>query len=495
VPAGCVVVTVTALPDREVADQLMRHISEARWFAGKGRRANLRSVDRLPWLTEVTEEPAVRFEIVEIAYPPDEDPDEDTDGSAASSVEYYQLPVSYRRAPISELHHAEIGRFTDRELGATVAYDATRDPQACRLILRALLAARQLRGPDTEVRFRLADRGALSIELTPYVFTGQQSNTSVMFGDLAMAKFFRRLELGRNLDIEVHNALNAAGISDVARLYGWVEGTWFSGGQMQQADLAMVVEKLADAVDGWGLALDSLRAGESFAAEAGNLGHALAETHAALRVAFPTARVLGPRIASTMKERLTQAAAIAPDLAPYVEQLRARFDDLGYGIVEVQRVHGDFHLGQTLHTPSGWKIIDFEGEPVKSLAERAAPDSVWRDIAGMLRSFDYAAASVPGPESGAWAADCRTAFLTGYAGGPLDQADATTLRAYELDKAVYEVVYETRNRPDWVGIPLAAIATLAGAPTHPTQPTPGGPVADEGSVGSDASRATGSSTK
>src|SRR4029077_10294991 len=108
------------------------------------------------------------------------------------------------------------------------------------------------------------------------------SNTSVMFGDLAMAKFFRRLELGRNLDIEVHNALNAAGIEDVARLYGWVECSWCSGGQMQQADLAMVVEKLADAVDGWGLGLDSLRAGESFATEASNLGHALAETHAAL---------------------------------------------------------------------------------------------------------------------------------------------------------------------------------------------------------------------
>ena len=149
----------------------------------------------------------------------------------------------------------------------------------------------------------------------------------------------------------------------------------------------------------------------------------------------------------------------------------------------------ELHLGQTLHTPSGWKIIDFEGEPVKSLAERAAPDSVWRDIAGMLRSFDYAAASVPGSGSIAWAAECRTAFLTGYAGGPLDPAAATTLRAYELDKAVYEVVYETRNRPDWVGIPLAAIAALAGAPT------PGGPMADEGSVGSDASRATGSSTK
>jgi maltokinase len=129
----------------------------------------------------------------------------------------------------------------------------------------------------------------------------------------------------------------------------------------------------------------------------------------------------------------------------------------------VQRVHGDFHLGQTLHTTRGWKIIDFEGEPAKSLAERAAPDSVWRDIAGMLRSFGYAAASVPGPGSAEWAAECRSAFLNGYTGGSLQPADAATLRAYEADKAVYEVIYEVRNRPDWVDIPLTAIAALTGS--------------------------------
>ena len=116
-------------------------------------------------------------------------------------------------------------------------------------------------------------------------------------------------------------------------------------------------------------------------------------------------------------------------------------------------MHGDFHLGQTLHTPEGWKIIDFEGEPAKSMAERLAPDSAWRDVAGMLRSFDYAAASVPGPDSATWLAECRRAFLHGYAGGDLSEADSAIVRAYEADKAIYEVVYEVRNRPDWVGDP------------------------------------------
>jgi maltokinase len=95
------------------------------------------------------------------------------------------------------------------------------------------------------------------------------------------------------------------------------------------------------------------------------------------------------------------------------------------------------------------------------MAERRAPDSVWRDIAGMLRSFDYAAASVPGADSAAWAAECRAAFLRGYTGGELKAADAGLLRAYEADKAIYEVVYETRNRPDWVDIPMRAVAVLA----------------------------------
>ena len=177
---------------------------------------------------------------------------------AASPTEYYQLAVSYRPAPHTELHHAEIGRFTDPDLGPVIAYDAAQDPQACRVILHALLGGRRLRSPDSETRFNTTAVPGLTSDLEPRPFTGQQSNTSVMLGDTAMLKLFRRLELGHNLDIEVHAALNAAGISDVAGLFGWVEGSWVSGGRQLDADLAMVVEKLADAVDGWDLALDSL---------------------------------------------------------------------------------------------------------------------------------------------------------------------------------------------------------------------------------------------
>ncbi len=489
---------MSGMGDPQIAEQVLRYISGARWFAGKGRQVRLRSLTPLPWLTEVSDffrpaaPPAVRFEIAEVTYPASEDPDPTAPVAAESDeethdyalagapemdsqiqawpTEYYQLAVSYRPAPQADLHHAEIGRFDDPDLGPVIAYDAPQDPQACGVILSALLGGRRLRSPDREVRFTTTAASGLSSDLEPRLFSGQQSNTSVMLGDTAILKLFRRLELGHNLDIEVHAALNAAGIEDVAELFGWVEGSWVSGGRQLDADLAMVSEKLAGAVDGWDLALDSLRTenasteastGSGFAAEAEALGRALAEIHHALRTAFPTAKVLGTRTAMIMMDRLREAAEIAPALRPHIPGLLHCFDDLGAETLNTQRVHGDFHLGQTLHTPAGWKIIDFEGEPAKTIAERRTPDAVWRDIAGMLRSFDYAAASVPGPDSVAWAADCRTAFLGGYAGGELATTDASMLRVYEADKAIYEVVYETRNRPDWVDIPLRAVAALA----------------------------------
>ncbi|HJY44395.1 MAG TPA: phosphotransferase [Propionibacteriaceae bacterium] len=486
--------------DPQVADQVLRYISNARWFAGKGRRVRLRSLTPLPWLTETSEffapaaPPAVRFEIAEVSYPAAEDPEpspaipEPTQDEfdsrdfapvgapemapeiAASPTEYYQLAVSYRPAPHSELHHAEISRFTDPDLGPVIGYDATQDPEACRAILRALLAGRRLRATDSEIIFNTTAVLGLSSTLEPRPFTGQQSNTSVMLGDTAILKLFRRLELGPNLDIEVHAALNAAGISDVAGLFGWIQGSWVSDGRQLDADLGMVVEMLAGAIDGWDLALDSLQAentaaavrtGSGFTAEAEALGNALAETHHALRAAFPTTKVLGTRTAVIMMDRLGEAAEIAPALAPHIPGLLRCFDHLGAEMLDTQRVHGDFHLGQTLHTPAGWKIIDFEGEPAKTMAERRALDAIWRDIAGMLRSFDYASASVPGPRSAAWAKECRAAFLRGYTGGQLSAAETSMLRAYEADKAIYEVVYETRNRPDWVSIPLRAVAALA----------------------------------
>jgi maltokinase len=463
------------------AEQVLGYLTDARWFAGKGRLATLRSLTPLPWLNDTAEffaesGPAVRLEIAEVAYAAEQDPadrieEEDPEwaGGPRRAVapdgdeprEFYQLALSYRPAPHPDLHSAEVARTDHPELGSVVVYDATQDPEACRVILQALVDEARLNERDTTTRFHRTGRAGLTADLSPRVFTGQQSNTSVVLGDVAMLKLFRRLELGRNADIEVHDALNRAGVPDVAGLFGWAEGSWTTDGVTRDADLAMVVELLSGAADGWGLALDRLEAGQSFAADAEALGRALAETHAALRDAFPVAEVPGRSVAEVMAARLSVAVTAAPSLSSHSAGLRQCFAALDGRTLATQRVHGDFHLGQTLHTPNGWKIIDFEGEPAKTMAERVVPDSVWRDVAGMLRSFDYAAASMPGADSASWAQECRVAFLRGYTGGDLDPPQADAVRAYEADKAIYEVVYEVRNRPDWVRIPLGAVATLA----------------------------------
>jgi maltokinase len=141
-------------------------------------------------------------------------------------------------------------------------------------------------------------------------------------------------------------------------------------------------------------------------------------------------------------------------------------------------VHGDLHLGQTLRTVKNWKIIDFEGEPAKPLAERRRPDSPWRDVAGMLRSFDYAAELARIDHADAtgdadehdqvlarlWSARNVRAFLTGYQEADGGEIHEVLVTAYAADKAVYEAVYEARNRPAWLPIPLGALARLSSAP-------------------------------
>jgi maltokinase len=177
-----------------------------------------------------------------------------------------------------------------------------------------------------------------------------------------------------------------------------------------------------------------------------------------------------------MEGRLDAALDVVPQLAEHEATLRETFGRLrALDRVEVQQVHGDLHLGQTLRTSLGWKIVDFEGEPAKPLAERLRPDSVWRDVAGMIRSFDYAPRVVAMTGAGAddggeseqrayraaeWSARNRAAFLdayTGERGTGLDERASTLLDAYLADKVVYEAVYEARNRPGWLSIPLAAL--------------------------------------
>ncbi|MET8974218.1 maltokinase [Streptomyces sp. NPDC004539] len=208
-----------------------------------------------------------------------------------------------------------------------------------------------------------------------------------------------------------------------------------------------------------------------FAEDARALGRATAEVHQALARALPTVTLgqaqLGPLVEG-MVRRLEAAVAAVPSLRPYEAGLRTAFGALGELAGEghtwvAQRIHGDLHLGQCLRTPAGrWLLIDFEGEPARPLAERRMPQPAVRDVAGMLRSFDYAAHSAEPPVP-QWATACRAAYCSGYAQvtGVDPRTDPVLLRAYETDKAIYEVVYEARHRPDWLPVPLSAIRRLA----------------------------------
>jgi maltokinase len=243
-----------------------------------------------------------------------------------------------------------------------------------------------------------------------------------------------------------------------------------------------------NASDGWRLATASVRdlyaegdlhadeVGGDFAGESERLGAATASVHADMARVLPTEPADRDWFAATaraMTARLDEALQVVPQLAEHAEGLRAVYAAVADAPEEVvrQRVHGDLHLGQVLRTATGWIVLDFEGEPARPLADRRQLDSPMRDVAGMLRSFDYAARHmlVEQPEDSQrayraqeWAERNRSAFCTGYteASGVDVCGGSVLLRALEADKAVYECVYEARNRPHWLMIPLTSLSRL-----------------------------------
>ncbi|MBF4598702.1 hypothetical protein ITJ50_05750 [Curtobacterium sp. VKM Ac-2889] len=313
------------------------------------------------------------------------------------------------------------------------------------------------------------------------VLTGEQSNTSVICdtesGDRVIIKVFRVLHHGDNPDVTTQLALTAAGSTRVPRVYGALRAEWPDVGRPDGAatgHLAFAQEFLPGLDDAWRVALREAQAGTPFGDRAEQLGTALADVHRTLAGALPTEPADGSRRATavaTMHTRLDTAAREAPAVAEHADAIRAVYARAADAIwPDLQRIHGDLHLGQVLAAPDprGWVFLDFEGEPLRPLDERSLPDVTLRDVAGMLRSFDYVAGALAHDaepvDASAWAAEARARFLDGYQRGTgADLAShSALLDAFELDKAVYEVVYETRNRPDWVGIPLAAVARLVG---------------------------------
>jgi maltokinase len=478
---------VIAIDHSLLEDYLVR----TRWFAGKSRPFRVSRVRALADVPGGDRGPDVTIFLVTVEY-----------GDEEAGTEQYQVPLARYDDFEERIGHAFIGSV-EADGRVHHLFDAVHDRDAMALWLDGFIGAEETGVHEIgALRFRrVAGSGLLDPALRGSPISGEQSNSSVRFDDTAIMKLFRKVSTGVNPDIEIHRELTRGHSEHIADLYGWIEAE--VEGEVLQ--LAMLQEFLRTAADGFELATGSVRtlladpeqsveeSGGDFAGEAARLGAAVAEVHALLRERFPAERrgaEATAELARTMNERLDRALLAVPELEPHAERLRAAFGAVAYlGGLDVQRVHGDLHLGQTLRTSHGWRIVDFEGEPGRPFGERALPDSPWRDVAGMLRSFDYAPGVVEMSQGGTapeedeqkdlraarareWSHRARESFLTAYtaalaeagdgdAGSDADIAQAAAdrrvlLDAYVLDKAVYEALYEKRNRPGWIGIPLAA---------------------------------------
>jgi len=449
-----------------LTDLLTEWMPHQRWFSGKGREWAGVTEDGF-FLDEGT--PALSVHRVRVAY-------------ADGAEELYLVPLSWRDTPAEDLEHAFVGSIGGAG-GESYAYDAMRDREATVPWLTHLVAASTV-GP---MHFHPAGVAYIPEGLPGDVISTEQSNTSLVFGETAIMKLFRRLEPGLNPDVEVHEALRRTENPHIAPLLGHVEIDDPVAGT-EPATVAFLQSFVPNASDGWRLATSSVRdlyaeadlhadeVGGDFAGEAERLGEATASVHRDLAAVLPSAPAAPgwyAELAAQLIARLDAATAIVPELAEHAEGLRALYADVAAATepVTVQRVHGDLHLGQVLRTTTGWIVLDFEGEPARSLASRREPDSPLRDVAGMLRSFDYAAKHMLVEQSDdpqrayraqEWAERNRSAFCAGYAAASgTDPAASALLRAFEADKAVYECVYEARNRPHWLMIPLSSLARLA----------------------------------
>jgi maltokinase len=437
---------------------LARWLPAQRWFGGKGRPIARVEILRTVDLTDQLDMggPLGLLLLARVRF---------TEGPA----HLYQVAVGLRDTPVD----SPIGT-----VGTLTAYEGTADPEITTELLH-LIARDVWRddvhfGPEPGGEHAFAIRRGLPVRPLGV----EQSNTSVVFGERFVLKLFRRLALGANPDLELHRALHAEHSQHVAPLLGAIE-TEHDGVPLT---LGMLSSFAAGASDGWQLATrhlrDRLRGADptdDFATEAEHLGQAVAAVHAQLAAALGSDRMTGReamRLGDGMCDRFDAAARDVPALAPYASGARAVFRAARTAAGQpVHRIHGDLHLGQVLRTPNRWLLVDFEGEPAAPLAERVVPQSPLRDVAGMLRSFDYAAATVlrDAPRDGRptvdrWHTCMRDRFLRGYGLAPV--AHTALLTAYELDKAVYEVRYEARNRPELVELPLSAVRRLTTGKPH-----------------------------
>jgi len=458
-------VGITADEIRRCVDEegLREWVQQQRWYASKAR--SVAGIEIAEMVT-LRDEPPLVLALVETRF-------------GTGTHELYQLPLAIR--PPSEVPRGHSIAHTED----WAVYDALAEPEQAHELLRRIAAGDEIETEDGHFGFHPFEDAENLSEVSDVRLMGvEQSNSSLVFDEHTVLKVFRKLEAGVNPELEVLRFLTYRGFPNIAALHGWYDYE----GQAFAATLGVAQAFLPDAIGGWELALDEITtAPDAFLERLGTLGTVTAQLHDTLASdatdpAFspeePSQEALG-LLTATVDEDIERIFLRLPDdsrLAPIAgrgqdvrERLASRTQ---IGVTgRVIRTHGDYHLGQTLHTPRGWVIIDFEGEPARTLPERRQKRSPLRDVAGMLRSFAYVTSAVEllrgqaAPEG--YEQRMREQFLSCYFAAvdstlmPAGEtAIANLLSIFELEKAIYELRYELNNRPDWTPIPVAGIVRL-----------------------------------
>ena len=501
---------------RSLPAQLPAFLVGRRWFGGKARQ--IRATELVDVIPIRSTDASAFLLVVAVKY---------ADGAG----ETYAVPLlrtEQTAGAAAAAGHAALKIDAPKSGGSIVFTDALQNEAFLSMLFELIQRQEvlpgekgELRGLQTSAFARMYP--ASSANLRPRPVGAEQSNSSTIYGDRLILKFFRRVEAGINPDLEIGNFLTEkAHFAHIAQVAGSLQYWTRDGKQMVQGILQAFVPNQGDA---WSYTLRSLAdfyaagpaqtlpAGDSAAAylaSAGLLGQRTAEMHLAL-ASDPHDRAFAPepftmefqrtlensmlelvkRVFTLLREKISSLPTAwqsrASDLAGREREIAGRFQSaLSRPIAATRtRIHGDYHLGQVLYTGSDFVIIDFEGEPARPLAERRNKRSPLQDVAGMLRSFHYAAFApllaavgekpAPAEDAGrlsswaeAWNARVADRFLASYydtAGAasylPENREEAQKLLdLHLLEKAVYELGYELNNRPTWVGIPLQGIARL-----------------------------------
>jgi maltose alpha-D-glucosyltransferase/alpha-amylase len=483
---------IAAALERAIEVDLPPALPAQRWFGDKGRAitgARLRDVGalgELAWLALVD----VRF----------------AQGPDAT----YAVPVVL--APVPSTMPRTLTLTLEVDGARRLAADAFDHPGFCLELLTGFereSIVPTVRGGS--VRFVHTDRFprlGSAVAAAPRRLTGEQSNTSVVFGDVLIMKALRRIQPGPNLDHEIGAFLTfRAAFAHVPPLAGAIEHVAANG---EVTTLGLLQRFVPSRGDGWRWALDQLArlrtepadASELVFGDLSRLGAVTAALHGALAsdsrdpafapepLTADDARTFSERVVGDLRRtcgavragldglprELAAAARTVLDSEGALAERAHGLAALGAEQCVRIRVHGDYHLGQTLRTDDGFVILDFEGEPARPVAERRRKQCVLVDVAGMLRSLDYAVhtalspTGMPSPAGERWVRRAAAAFLEGYRDGVArvparllpasPSAFAQALSVFELDRALYEVRYELNNRPAWLGIPLRGLARL-----------------------------------